>query len=93
LFEEIRAGMPTEESHGRAFAELWSKRDRWGYQFDGLPEDECANAKQLRQDAAYLGWAVCSYATQFQLTEKGVAVLSKWKDFIEQERIPWRTYR
>jgi hypothetical protein len=75
LFDEIRAEMPTEESHAEAFVELWSKAKDWGYEFGNLPEDERKAAKQMRQDAAYLGWATVGCANEFRLTEEGHAVL------------------
>jgi hypothetical protein len=80
LFDEIRAEMPTEESHAEAFVELWTKAKDWGYEFGNLPEDERKAAKQMRQDAAYLGWATVGCANEFRLTEEGRAVLERWKE-------------
>lgn len=84
--EKARAECPTEESHGRAFAELWNRRAEWGYSFGDLPEDEREAAKQLRRDCGYLGWAKITCANQFDLTEEGRRVLAKWKAIIEQEQ-------
>ncbi len=85
LFDEIRAECPTEESHGRAFAELWMRAKDWGYEFGNLPEDERQAAKQMRQDAGYLGWATIECANQFNLTEEGMKVLEKWRAIVEKE--------
>lgn len=84
--EKARAECPTEESHGRAFAELWNRRAEWGYSFGDLPEDEREAAKQLRRDCGYLGWAKITCSNQFDLTEEGRRVLAKWQAIIDQEQ-------
>lgn len=83
--EELRAKEPTPKSIGRDFARLWNKRDQWGYSFGDLPEDEREAAKQLRQDAGYLGWAKIECSNQFDLTDEGRQALEHWRRVVEQE--------
>lgn len=87
LIDAKRAECPTEETHGRAFAELLNRRTEWGYEFNGLPEDERAAAKQLRNDFGYLGWCRIECANQCDLTTKGAEVLTKWRAVLESETV------
>jgi hypothetical protein len=87
LIDEKRAECPTEESHGRSFAELFNRRADWGYEFNGLSADERAKAKQLRQDFGYLGWCRIECANQCDLTTKGAEVLTKWRAILEAETV------
>lgn len=77
LIEKAKSECPSEESTGAAFVELFNKRESWGYDFGGLPENEQATAQQTRLDAAYLGWVNAQCFNQCDLTDKGHEVLER----------------
>lgn len=87
LIDEKRAECPTEESHGRAFAELFNRSSEWGYEFNGFSGEERATASQLRQDFGYLGRCRIECANQCDLTTKGDEVLKKWRAVLEAETV------
>lgn len=87
LIDQKRAECPTEESHGRAFAELFNRRSEWGYEFNGFSGEERATASQLRKDFGYLGWCRIECANQCDLTTKGAEVLEKWRAVLKAETV------